>query len=439
MNRSIGKSCLWVVPAFFLLFSSNGRAGDFVWNADAKRDFSKLEDRMKHRPNAELSAIWSAGGIGVGGVFRAGRFRRRGYGNDVDYFPSGKPIEYLVTRTGRQVSPLVVYFPGVFSDATDSGALLAARQLRRARNHVVILPNPWGKNFQSAQPRFLPGEFDREGRAMAEIIHDAIRFIGSHRISEIRFFGESYGGFLAAVTAHFLNTEHQLDEVPYHVSVVTSISPPFQFGNAVFSLDRMADLNEKNYFDEGCRRKTSRLLGIVGFAFQMLAKPDRDEIYTRDGVPCSDAIFSYSAFEQPLYKMMTGINARTPIPGWDSRSESDWSRKIRFHDIGPLLYGMPSDRIMSQDAASLSFWIDLIRGEGTGSIALEAKDDPLNAPNGPYPAVNPYRADEFLMLPHGGHLGFRGYAPYRRLIRDTFKKTTAERLASPKLSLLGYD
>ncbi|MBS1963605.1 MAG: hypothetical protein JST04_15430 [Bdellovibrionales bacterium] len=401
---------------FGLAGSALGAADDENgWNAAARRDYAKLEAQMAARKNGELAGVWGAMGVEAGGLLRGLRFKKVEYRNGEDFDPEGKSIEYLVTRTGRKVSPLVVFFPGVFGDARGAGGLLVARQVRRARNHAVILPNPWGENFQNARPRFFPGEFDREAKALGGIVNAAIEFIGPERISEIHFVGESHGGFLAPATAAIINREGK-----YHVSSVTSISVPFHIGNAVNALDEMADEGEKAYFEGGCKLTFVRALGFV---YEMLRNPKTVEVYSKDGTPCSKAIFAFMGFEKPLFSLAKKVNERAPSAAWAAEPESYWERKVRFRDLGPLFYGKPTREIVGQASADLGTWLNAARAEGVRTLALVAKDDPLNPPPeiGSFKVIGSYDPRDILVLSKGGHLGFRGSRFYRKIVRDQFK------------------
>lgn len=423
MHSLRGNSALFLAgffPLLSLFWSSSVRAD---WNPDARRDFARLEKRMENRKNGEIDGIIGAAAVEMGGLIRTMRFRRNYYRNDVDYEKDGQPLEYLVTRTGRKVSPLVVYFPGVFGDAKNSGSLMAGRQFRRARDHVILLPNPWGQNFQNAHPKFMPGDFNREAKAMLDVINEGIRFIGKDRISEIHFYGESYGGFLATATAHAMNSQGF-----YHVKTVASVSVPYHIGNAIAVLDGLADRDENAYFDGGCALTMNHLFEIVGFVYELIATPRTSEIYGRHGMACSSAIFSYSGFEQPLFQLSKSLAARSRSAEWLSKPESYWERKIRFRVFGEMFFGTSIDKILSKNSATLSYWLKKIRGEGTQPLALIANDDPLNPPPGvgSHKVINSYAPNEILVLSQGGHLGFRGNNCFKRLLRDQYRFTAPE-------------
>jgi predicted alpha/beta-fold hydrolase len=411
-----------LILPFLLLFPFSALADDSNvaagWSPKAFSDYEKLEEKTAGRTNGELAGVWGGIGVDLAGILRSFRFRRNEYRNEVDYAPDGAPITYLVSRTSRKVSPLAVYFSGIFGDATGSGALQVGRQLRRARNHVVMLPNPWGNDFQAAHPNFMPGDFDREARAMADLLKDAIHFIGPDRISDIHFYGESYGGFLGPATAAYLNREGK-----YHVKSVTSVSVPYQIGNAVDALDQMADQSETAYFDHGCESAMHNFFRLIGFAFELLEDPHHSDVYSKEGTGCSQSVFAYMAFEQPLVNLGKNLNARKPSAVWATKNEAFWNRKLRFRDIGNLFFGVSSESVVGRDSANLAYWIDQLRGQGTKTLALIAKDDPLNpAPGiGSYKVMAAYTPAEVLILSKGSHLGFRGNRFYTKLIRDQFR------------------
>ena len=417
-GKSLFVSIFSLIFAFGIAAPTFAAPGGTEWSVAARRDFAALERRMEARPNGKLSGAWGSFGVEIGGRLRSKRFKHRFFKYDPEFQAEAPPIEYLVSRTGRSVSPLVIYFPGVFGDATSAGGLLAARMFRRARNHVVVLPNPWSRDFQAARPKFMPGQFDHEAAVMVEMIRDAIAFIGPERISELHFFGESYGGFLAPATAKAYN-----ESGFGHVKSVTSVSVPYQIGNAIEVLDRLSDRQEANYFDKGCGVQAKNFFNLVGFVYQMIVNPNRDEIYTRDGTPCSAALFSYVAFEQPLYRMAKEVNERAHFPAWEAHPDSYWMRKARFQTIGPIFYDAPIESILGASSANLAYWVDSARGQGTSTLALIAKDDPLNPPPGvgSYEVIDAYEPAEILVLSKGGHLGFRGTKEYRRLLRDRYR------------------
>lgn len=398
------------VSLLFLLIATSASA---EWTPRARLDYSGLEKEMSARSNGQLAGIWGSAAVYIGAALRKVRFRRNTHSSGV---------EYLVSRTGRKTSPLVVFFPGAFGDATSAGGLMVARQVRRSRNHVVILPNPWGENFQTSRPRFMPGDFESEARAMLEIVEAAIDFIGRERISGIHFIGESYGGFLAPATAHAMNRRGS-----YKVKSVMSISVPFQVGNAVDVIDRMSDQNEASYFDGGCRQVLVDFFRRIGFVFELIVHPNRNEFYAKECIACSDGIFAYQAFQQPLFELGKSLQARIPSPKWAANSESYWLRKMRFRDLSEVFYGISIDDIVTRDSANLAYWLTLIREEGTRPLALFALDDPLNPPPGVgrYEVIPPFRPDEALVLTRGGHLGFRGSSGYRKILRHQYRLSPA--------------
>jgi pimeloyl-ACP methyl ester carboxylesterase len=392
-------------------------SADAHWKPAALRQYEKLGEQLKRVKNDELQAIRGSAKVDVSAPIRSLRFRRIDYRDPEVFSNSDTSPHYLMSRTGRKVSPLVVFFPGVFGDPMSGGAVMVGRQLRRARNHVVVLPNPWGSVFQSAHPTFMPGDFEAEARAMVGMVNDAIRRIGPERISRVEFLGESYGGFLAPVTAAVVAKSGD-----FRVESVTSISVPYHIGNAIRAIDTMADESEKAFFELGCGSRVKNAFRLVGFAYELLLRRKGTETYARGATGCSQAIFVYFGFQQPLYALAEDLSRRTNRTDWLHEPGVVWRRKLRFRDFGNLFFGKDTIEIISQDTANLAYWTKLLNQAGIETRALVAANDPLNPPPGVgiRRVVLSYAKEELLVLPTGGHLGFRGERHYRLLLRAQF-------------------
>jgi pimeloyl-ACP methyl ester carboxylesterase len=395
-------------------FAHDANAG---WKPAAVRQFRKLDEKVRKSENDELQAIRSSAKVDLSAPLRSLRFRKEEYRDAETFGPGGEEAYYLYSRTGRKVSPLVIFFPGVFGNPMSGGSLMVGRQLRRARNHVVILPNPWGSVFQKARPNFMPGDFEAEARAMVRMAKHAIDRIGRDRISRVEFFGESYGGFLAPVTAAILSKSGDFD-----VRSVTSVSVPYHVGNAIRAIDTMADESEDEFFEGGCRWKVQGIFRLVGFVYELLLNRKDSETYARKTVGCSRAIFAYVGFQQPLYALAEDLSRRTRNEKWPEDPGDEWRRKLRFRDFGNLFFGKNTIQMISRDSANLGYWTDLLNRRGIATRALVAKNDPLNPPPGVgvQRVVLSYKKDDLLVLSSGGHLGFRGEGHYRRLIRAQY-------------------
>jgi pimeloyl-ACP methyl ester carboxylesterase len=408
----------WIgILSFVSLFGASVPLANASWKPAAVRQFRKLEEKVRHYENDELQAIRSSAKVDLSAPLRTLRFRKQEFRDSETFGTDGKTSYYLYSRTGRKVSPLVIFFPGVFGNPASGSSVMVGRQLRRARNHVVILPNPWGSVFQRARPNFMPGDFEAEARAMVRMAKHAIARIGPDRISRVEFLGESYGGFLAPVTAAVLSQTGDFD-----VRSVTSVSVPYHVGNAISAIDKLADENEDAFFEQGCRWKIKGIFRLVGFAYELLLNHKDVETYARKSVGCSSAIFAYVGFQQPLYALAEDLSRRTRNADWPKDAGEEWRRKLRFRDFGNLFFGRDTIQIISRDSANLGYWTGLLNRRGIETRALVAADDPLNPPPGvgTQRVILSYEKDDLLVLSSGGHLGFRGEGRYRRLLRAQY-------------------
>ncbi len=392
---------------------------DAHWNTQARSQFNRLERAVSQYGNDELGGIRGAAAVELGSLFRSFHFRKWHVRDPANFNSTGNPIELVVSRTGRKVSPLVVFFPGIFGDARSGGSLMVGRQARRARNHTLLLPNPWGSQFQSAYPKFMPGNFEREAQTMVGLISEGIRRIGPERISGIHFVGESYGGFLGAMTARYA-----LESGAFTVESVLSISVPFHIGNAIGALDELADRHRSAYFERGCDPSTQNWTRLVGFMFELVSRPAAsDELYGEGETLCSGPIFTYLGFQQPLFHLAKTLHERAPSAEWERRPESEWMERLRFRDFGDIFFERDLDEIVSEDSATLQYWVEKLRAQGVTTLALVAKNDPLNPPPGVGSdnVIDAYPPNDILVLRSGGHLGFRGEPAYRKLLRKQLR------------------
>lgn len=311
-------------------------------------------------------------------------------------------------RDGKVIkAPLMFIIPGAFNNL--SGRL--PRQLTHAFTklgyHTVTFPNPWGTQYIEEKPLYPIGSVVQEGQSLYEamrFIHEA--FSEQDILSgEVKLYGVSYGGFLSVM----INALDAESDRPIINGAVTSVSPPFDLAQTLKRLDGFIS-ETQSFIGIGLFSTLRKGLGLC--LLKENESVDSKNIKNAKGLTISSGfhsnlISSLMAYDK-AWRLRSVPHARL---GSYSPVFRRWMKGMSFTKFYETYNPMGLKSIQS-DEGDLYAWMN--RAQAAGSYharIIVSQDDFLNENQiMPYDSYN----EETIILPNGGHYGFRSLNWYQQ-------------------------
>ncbi len=333
---------------------------------------------------------------------------------------SSEKIPVRMLLSGQTKAPLMVYFAGLFTGVDDPFMLRSMLLYSQLGYHVVGLPNPWSLDYLAAPSRLNPGSIESEARTMLLLIERSVQKIGRGRISRVEVVGESYGGFLAVVSAALQaeSRSRRAQEAAVHVDRFTVFGTPLDLAESRQQLDDSIARALPGYAAQ-CEGWWPRILSIASFFWSK-----RQSELSAQAAQCREGLLTILGFQDRLVETALKLNeiekAKNAPPEGSDQFES-WKRALTFRSFGERF--TPLNSRLSSDHGKLDFWVS--RALRAGSLdrvrILVAKDDPIHSPGS---AERPFwkrlSGRNFLALNWGGHLGFMMDPAFANFLRAIF-------------------
>lgn len=379
-----------------LLVSITINSNVYAWSDDAR-------DHVNYYPemfdNTFASSLW--------GACNAPEIKTKGSVTEtIDVqtrdFKHPLPIRYSLHSDYKERQRDVVFVvPGVFTGLDDSQSKRLEGSLFRAGVHVVIFPNPLSYDFLEAKAHHLPGDIFNDAKALLNLIyHMELRISAlGVKAGAIKMLGNSYGAFTVAIMKG-LDRESR-----NRISQVTLTAPPFNIYDSMHALDRYLDEERHRYrifplfsyfrnYLSLCRKELGADLSDI-FEFKVKA------------FLIQKGFHSYLASAISQYDKLHGTNY---VPGRrrgiTSKKYRQWKKNLRFANFVEQFVPDVYHRLAGDEGA-LEYWI----GDDPDVRILTSMDDFIN------PGVDWFLEDRVILLPNGGHYGYRGLSWFDELIK----------------------
>ncbi len=296
---------------------------------------------------------------------------------------------FLPQEPVAQKRKLILVIPGMFSNANDSIALKSYLYFRQHDHHVAVLPNPWSPQFiMASNNEILPGDLQAEADALLALSKTIIEHIGKENITEVELYGESYGGFAAAVMS-------ALDEENLISGQVSVLSAPLHFMHTANSIDQLMNLqlSRKSEYSSWSKYRVF---------FNYLTASGKEDL-----IPLSENWTNYIVIVEGFQK-----NLKKTFKLLDSKLATNYSDRIDIASYNIYLdtYGKSLKMGMESETANLSHWMNLAIQKNKKLRVLVTKNDFLyNSESWQKFSPEQYTESQLLVLPTGGHLGYLSF------------------------------
>lgn len=311
-------------------------------------------------------------------------------------------------RDGEVIkAPVMFIIPGAFNNLSSRLPRQITDAFTKLGYHTVTFPNPWGTQYIEEKPLHPTGSIVQEGESLYEgmrYIHQA--FKEQDILSgEVKVYGVSYGGFLSVM----INAMDAESNDPIINGDVTSVSPPF---NLAQTLDRL----------DGFISETQPFIGIglfstirKGLGLCLLKENDSvdsENIKNAKGLTISTGFHSNLISSLMAYDKAWNLGS---VPHSRLGSYSPVFRRwmkgmsfTRFYET----YNPQGLESVRSDEGDLYAWMRRAQNAGNyHARVIVSQDDFLNE-NDELPEDS--YSEETVILPNGGHYGFRSLNWYQQ-------------------------
>ncbi len=295
-------------------------------------------------------------------------------------------------------APLVVFLPGVFSETESITGKLTVRWFGAMGYHVVILPNPWSRAYQTARPLQVKGYPQDEGSAIRAATRFAIdQMIGADHVTRVEVVGESLGAFTAAV-AYGLDTA---SKHPVFSGGGTFFWPPISIASSIATLDQQI-AETRSIYEDQCSSLTTSLT----FVFRLLRGLILSAPSATD-LACAGPLVVQHSFQRNLVDAANSILEFHPNRLALPRLEAGWESRMNFTSfIQQLAPQYKAALSFSRPENRLDYWLAMAQANGRREHRVfSSEDDFINARES-WRRVRAVSTDRNLIVTSwGGHIG----------------------------------
>ena len=308
--------------------------------------------------------------------------------------------------------PLYIIIPGSFSNLSTPQTKRYAYTLFRKGYNVIMLPNPLSIDFLSNHPNFLPGSIFKESDSIIEAVESWLGDSGKKliKISEINIVGTSYGGFVAGVITGSKRKWKELHKKTFIISAPRYLDKSMKLleryvvkGLSYVSRYKVVEFYkmiakalmiyiggpEKNFLDQNVLNEVQSFVVIHGFQRLLIESLE----------------YCHRVLKKSTYQLLGDID--------NAESYLKLKRTLRFSDYSNKYLPKTLSRLQSEDGDLLS-WVNKKEAISVSVRILTTKDDWVNESH-TWPD-----SKAIMILPRGGHFGFRGGLWLDKLMNEFF-------------------
>jgi len=403
------------IAFFFVLISFSLSAKLAPWEKNSKDIL--LESYPLKIKNGYVSSMWGlisepSVDISKNKLLDTGKFIVDDHNFTSPYFKSGSLKGRILYWKGKRERPLYIVIPGSFSNISTPQTKRYAHTLLHMGYNVIMFPNPLSIDYLKNKPTHPMGDVFIEAKAISEALGLWLEKVESKSvfISSINIVGTSYGAFISAlITGGKREWSKKLNKV-------FLISPPRYLMKSMLLLEQRV-VESKNFLSLS---KYSKVLHTYYLAFKVywggaqggnLNDNDLKKIQEISVVRGFQKLFleSLSYADSVLKK---NIYSKIKNAG-DPKKELKSMSHLRFSDYASTHLFQVKKKLESGEEDILH-WINQKEGANARVRILTTENDWINKPYS-WP-----KNQGILVLPTGGHFGFRGGHWFDRFMREFF-------------------
>jgi hypothetical protein len=326
-------------------------------------------------------------------------------------FLKGKLLSWS-KDTSKKGRPLYIVIPGAFSQLSTPQTTRYAFSLFKQGYNVIMLPNPLSIDYLSNEPLYWPGSTFKESNSIIESVNNWLYSNESKRIqiSEINIVGTSYGGFVSGIISGTKKDWKGLHSKTF------IIAPPRYLSSSMKLVDGYIRSSLKyvsNYkFIEMYKMLSKALMVYIGGPRKnFLDKEVLNEIQSFVVVHGFQKLFmesleyTHRVLKKKTYSLLDNFN------NFDNYKTLE--RTLSFSNYSKSYLNETKRRLNGRDGDLLT-WVKSEEASNIEIRILTTSDDWVNSPND-WPV-----SEGILILPRGGHFGFRGGDWLDNLMKDFF-------------------
>lgn len=308
-------------------------------------------------------------------------------------------------------SPLFVFIPGLFGALNSVHNEMFQKTLVKKGFHVLVFPNPLSVDFLSSGPTQAPGNPIHDASMIYEGISRVAKMLNEQNYikGDIHLAGVSHGAFMSSILA----ARDQMKVRPLISGDVTLIAPPFNLADGLKRLDIAIDDTKDEA--RGTSFGSAVMLGMKIKRAKVESDLDQD---TREKAKMIVVQFGFKRkLKKSVYALRTFMGM-TSIPSHkeDKKAFEKWSDELNFGKYMEL-HAPEVRRALTPQNSSLSYWMNRYRKKSNKQMrVLTAEDDFLNSPHD----WDSFPSDQVIILPRGGHFGYRTDKWFARFMKLAF-------------------
>ncbi len=310
-------------------------------------------------------------------------------------------------RKQNHVAPLLVFIPGIFSNADDGIARGTVKWFSSMGYHVLTLPNCWSEDFAKAQPIFKEEYPGGEASAVMQVTKLVIaQALGKKNISSVQIMGESLG----ALTASVVYAKDSRSAHPIFDGGATLTWPPIVLHEAMKKIDEMMKDTDALYTTK-CHGSIKSLKTKWRILHgQYLFRPTEEEI------ECAPSIVAQYSFRRELVKLAKIIN-KTEGLGRTVPDNLDFRSFIKGYAPRYVAALSSADRY-----GQIQYWLQEADAQAAKNIRiLTSEDDFLNQHvSWNFAGLLGPDQSQLIIAHWGGHIGLTNTKAYEGLMRTQF-------------------
>jgi len=323
-------------------------------------------------------------------------------------------------------APLLVFVPGIFSNADGAAPRLITKIFAKLGYHVLILPNSWSPDYLSAQKKKTDGDgFRQDAELVLELTKNVIQNeIGENLVTEVHLMGESLGAGIASVVyALDLNSK-----VPVFDAGLTMMWPPANIAQSVDILDRYLFQYDEEVFEQRCREHVIHGSTVLRALFgSLLSRPKLMD------VECAGPAIMNLGFRKRLNSNAEFFenNNKNNNDNKVHNNARNFGHRVKFDKMNFQTYLAnyfpkfknrvdSNDDYLSLERLIKRFYVS----RQTNFRIITSEDDFINQPNVYLDMVNRgvFASDHIIQLKWGGHVGVTFTDSFIEILRHQFKR-----------------
>lgn len=416
--RKIRLTSIFTTTIILLLYQTTSFAKLVAWDEDKSKELiTQYPLKIK---NGFVSSLWGtinepSVSLKTGSILEKPVAKMINWKGKSDYFKTGflkGKFLYWKKSENNKARPLYIIIPGSFSNLSTPQTKRYAHTLFKKGYNVIMLPNPLSIDYLSNNPKFMLGNIFKESESIIEAVENWLNSSEAKliKISSINIVGTSYGGFVASIITGSKSKWKSLHKKTFIISAPRYLSKSMELleGHIIKGLKNVSSYKLVEFYKMISK---AAMIYIGGPNKNFLDKNVLSEVQSFVVMHGFQRLFieSLEYGHRVLGKKTYGLLAEID----NSDSYLKLKKTIRFSDYSKKYLRDVKTRLEGEDGDLLT-WVKNKESSTVEVRILTTRDDWVNSENA-WP-----NSKAIMILPRGGHFGFRGGIWFDKLMNMFF-------------------